>query len=106
MSETQTGHWTFLTNHAHILILLARHKDILLKDAAQLVGITERAAQRILDDLVSSGYVTRTRVGRRNTYEVNEDRSFRHPLEQHVSISVLIHLPSPPQEQGSSTKAS
>jgi hypothetical protein len=82
--------WTFLTNHGHVLVCLAADPDIRLRDVASLVGITERAAQLILADLVEGGYVTRTRVGRRNRYEVHPDLPLRHPIEQDHSIGELL----------------
>jgi hypothetical protein len=82
--------WTFLTNHAHVLICLASDPDLRLRDVADLVGITERAAQRILHDLVESGYVERARSGRRNSYRLTLDRPMRHPIEADHPIGVLV----------------
>jgi predicted transcriptional regulator len=82
--------WTFLTNHAHVLLCIARDQGVRLRDIADHVGITERAAQGIVSDLVEAGYVTRTREGRRNTYEVISDGHFRHPLENEHEIGVLL----------------
>jgi len=62
--------WTFLTNHAHVLLCISQDQDILLREVAARVGITERAAQQVVTDLVRAGYLTRTRVGRRNRYVV------------------------------------
>ena len=82
--------WTFLTNHAHVLLCIARDPDIRLKDIAAHVGITERATQRILADLRREGYVTPVRVGRRNHYEVERDLALRHPLENDCSLGALL----------------
>jgi hypothetical protein len=82
--------WTFLSNHAHVLLCIARDPETRLRDIANAVGITERAAQRIVSDLVSSGYVTRERVGRRNRYEVHLDLPLRHPLEADAPVGVLL----------------
>ena len=82
--------WTFLTNHAHVLICLAGDLDLRLRDVADLVGITERAAQRILHDLVEAGYVERARSGRRNSYRLALDRPMRHPIEADHPIGVLV----------------
>jgi hypothetical protein len=82
--------WTFLTNHAHVLVALARDPEARLRDVAELVGITERAAQGIVRDLVEAGYLRRERVGRRNRYEVDEGLPFRHPLERSHHVSVLL----------------
>ena len=84
--------WTFLTNHARVLICITRAPNIRMRDVAQEVGITERAAQLIINDLEEGGYLTRTRVGRRNTYTVNSDLPFRHPIEADHDISDLLTL--------------
>ncbi len=84
--------WTFLTNHAHVLLCIAADPQMRLRDVAARVGITERAAQRIVADLVAEGYLTRTRVGRRNQYEVHGDLPFRHPIERGNDINGLLGL--------------
>ncbi len=84
--------WTFLTNHAHVLVCLARDPGIRTRDIAEGVGITERAAQRIVADLVRAGYIERTRVGRRNRYTVNGELPLRHPLEEHGEIGALLRV--------------
>jgi hypothetical protein len=87
--------WTFLTNHAHVLLCIARDPGIRLRDVAAEVQITERAAQRIVAELVDAGYMSRSREGRRNHYEVHGDLPLRHPLEQHHGIGELLELLSP-----------
>ena len=82
--------WTFLTNHAHVLVCIAEEPDIRGRDIAAKVGITERAAQAIVADLVAESYVIRTREGRRNRYEVRPDAPLRHPLEDDYSIGELL----------------
>ncbi|TNF89553.1 MAG: winged helix-turn-helix domain-containing protein [Gammaproteobacteria bacterium] len=84
--------WTFLTNHAHVLLCIAENPDIRLRDVAEKVGITERAVQRIVVELEEAGYVTHERVGRRNRYEVNADLTLRHPLEDHLAIGALLRV--------------
>ena len=84
--------WTFLTNHAHVLLCISRCAEVRLRDVAEDVGITERAAQRIVADLVNEGYLTRVRVGRRNQYEIHPDRHLRHPVEHEVEIAALLSL--------------
>ena len=84
--------WTFLTNHAHVLVSIARDPGIRLRDLATTVGITERAAQRIVAELVSDGYLTRTRVGRRNEYDVHPDRPMRHVVEQDHRVGELLDV--------------
>jgi hypothetical protein len=82
--------WTFLTNHAHVLVCVAEDPDIRGRDIAARVGITERAAQAIVADLVDEGYVTRTKVGRRNHYSVNPEAPLRHPLEEDHTIGEIL----------------
>jgi DNA-binding MarR family transcriptional regulator len=87
--------WTFLTNHGHVLVCIANDPEIRGRDIAARVGITERAAQAIVADLVAEGYVERTRVGRRNHYRIAMDRKLRHPLEQAHRIDELLALATP-----------
>ena len=82
--------WTFLTNHAQVLLCLAETPDIRLRDVAERVAITERAAQRILADLVDAGYVTTTRVGRRNHYTLNREHAMRHTAQVGHEIGALL----------------
>ena len=84
--------WTFLTNHAHVLLCLAREPEVRMRDVATLVGITERAVQRIVADLEEAEYVERSRHGRRNRYAVRTDLPLRHPIERHERVSSLITL--------------
>jgi len=63
-----------------------------MRDVAQLVGITERAVQRIVADLEEAGYLERSRHGRRNRYEVRTDLPLRHPIERHERVASLIAL--------------
>ncbi len=82
--------WTFLTNHTHVLIALATNPDARVRDVASRVGVTERAAQRLLHDLVAEGYVLRQKHGRRNTYRLLLDRPLRHPMEAQHTVGDLI----------------
>ena len=84
------GEWTFLTNHAHVLVVLSRDPRARIRDIAGAVGITERAALRIVGELEDAGYLQRTRDGRRNRYTLNLDLPFRHPLEGGHAVSDLI----------------
>lgn len=84
--------WTFLTNHAHVLLCIYRDPTARLRDVSDAVGITERATQRIVADLVESGYLTRTRVGRRNEYVVHGGRPFRRNIESPAVIGSLLEL--------------
>lgn len=89
--------WTFLTNHGHVLLVIAQDPETRIKDIAAKVGITERAAQRIVADLMQAGYVTANRVGRRNAYQVHPELPFRHPLEQHNQVGKLLALIQSPR---------
>ena len=84
--------WTFLTNHARVLILIAETPDIRLRDIAARVGITERAAQRIVGDLEVDGYLSHEKKGRRNRYKLHPDAHLRHPLENEIEIGQLIEF--------------
>ncbi|HYP15119.1 MAG TPA: winged helix-turn-helix domain-containing protein [Bryobacteraceae bacterium] len=90
--------WTFLTNHSHVLLCLAEDPEIRLRDVAEKVGITERAAQRIVADLQNEGYITAERIGRRNRYVVHPEAPLRHPMEERNAVGTLLNLlgiPSP-----------
>lgn len=82
--------WTFLTNHAHVLLSIARDPQIRVRDVAERVGVTERAAQKIVADLVQAGYLTKTRAGRRNSYTVASGRPLRHPLDAGHDLDELL----------------
>ena len=84
--------WTFLTNHAHALVCIARDPGLRLRDVAERVGVTERAAQRIVSELVDAGYLERLREGRRNSYHVRPDRPLRHPLEGGHHIGEILEV--------------
>jgi hypothetical protein len=99
-SESTHGSWTFLTNHSHVLICLARDPEMRLRDVALEVRITERAAQRIVADLERAGALTRSRDGRRNRYDVNLDHPLRHPLEAQRTIGDLIRAVGPGDSGG------
>ena len=92
--ETQVPQpsWTFLTNHAHVLLCLAADPEIRLRDVAARVGITERAVQKIVSELEEADYLTRTRIGRRNAYAVHGNRPLRHAIEAHRKVSDLLDL--------------
>jgi hypothetical protein len=89
-TDVDEGTWTFLTNHSHVLICLARDPRLRLRDLADQVGITERAVQGIVKDLETAGCLTRHREGRRNHYDIVTDRPMRHRVErQHVVGDLL-----------------
>ena len=84
--------WRFLSNHTQVLLSIQRDPNARLRDIAEQVGITERAAQRIVADLIESGYVSSERVGRRNRYTVNTDIAMRHPAQDGHEIGELLNL--------------
>lgn len=90
--NTGGSDWTFLSNHAHVLLCVAREPEMLLREVAERVGITERAVQRIVADLEQGGYLSRVREGRRNRYEVHAELPLRHPVEAHREVRVLLDL--------------
>jgi DNA-binding MarR family transcriptional regulator len=91
-SSSEASGWDFLTNHAHVLTCVADDPGIRLRDIAAAVGITERAAHRIVSELVEGGYVLRERQGRRNRYQVVPDLPLRHPLVRGREVGDLLKV--------------
>ena len=91
-SENDKKTWRFLSNHTQVLLCLHRDPNARFRDIAQSVGITERAAQRIVAELVESGYVESERNGRRNHYNVNTDIAMRHPAQRGHEVGELLEL--------------
>jgi len=89
---TENTGWTFVTNHLVVLLCIAEDAGVRMSDIADRAGVTERAVQRIVADLVHAGYLTRTRVGRRNHYEVNDELPLRHLETQHRRVRELLVL--------------
>jgi DNA-binding MarR family transcriptional regulator len=90
--EITSRSWHFLTSHTQVLLAIHQNPDARVRDLAQTVGITERAAQRIVTDLVEAGYLERKRVGRRNRYQLNTERRMRHPEQYEHEIGELLDL--------------
>lgn len=84
--------WTFLSNHGRVLIFLARNPEVRVREIADAIGFTERAAIGIIGDLEAEGYVSVVKVGRRNKYRVHSKLKFRHSMESHRSIGDLIKI--------------
>lgn len=91
-ADSPAHRWTFLSNHAHVLIFLAREPQSRLRDVAAAIGITERAVQKIVADLEAEGLIERHREGRRNSYELHLDEPLRHPIEAHRTVAELVNL--------------
>lgn len=89
-STKEIPEWTFLSNHAHVLICISQQPDIRLSEVADLVGIRERSVHRIVHELSESGYISVSKVGRNNVYEVHLDLPLRHPLEATHSIRAIV----------------
>jgi len=94
MSEKQEFHrpWTFLSNYAHVLVCLADDPTARMRDVAERVGITERAAMRIVKHLEEAGVLSRQREGRRNRYRINMEQALRHPLESRSTVGSLLTM--------------
>jgi hypothetical protein len=90
-NDTRPG-WTFLTNHAQVLVCIARDPGIRLRDIGQRVGITERAAHRIVVELANAGYITRERNGRRNHYTINAHIPLPDPIARERSVGELLEI--------------
>lgn len=100
-SATPLSQWAFLSNHGQVLVAVADDPKVRIRDIAERVGITERATQSLLNDLVAGGYVSRERVGRRNTYTVNPKQSLRHPALAQSQIGALLTSLVPWKHEGS-----
>lgn len=92
MNTSAGRHWTFLSNHGHVLVCLALDPNVRLRDVASRVGITERAVQKIVGDLEEAGVLVRQRSGRRNSYHLNANAPLRHALEAHRTVGALLGL--------------
>jgi DNA-binding MarR family transcriptional regulator len=91
-SSIQDHSFRFVTNHAHVLQIVSEDPSARLRDIAQIVGITERTAAHLLGDLEAAGYLTKTRDGRRNRYEVHDKLPLRHPQHRHHTVGDLIRF--------------
>lgn len=89
---TSAHSWTFLSNHAHVLICLSRDGGLRTRDLAERVGITERSIQRIIGELVEAGYLLVRKEGRRNMYAIKQDLPLRHPVEGNRLVADLLRL--------------
>jgi hypothetical protein len=92
--------FSFLTNHGLVLLCIADDPRVRMRDIASAVDITERAAQRIVADLVDTGYVSRTRDGRRNTYTVRTDLPIALPADRDVDLNSLLGVLLPGTSSG------
>jgi hypothetical protein len=98
MAEPSAPSWTFLTNHAQVLVCIARDPGIRLRDIGERVGITERAAHRIVVELAEAGYITRERNGRRNYYTINTHFPLPDPIAREQNVGELLAILTGPPE--------
>ena len=89
--------WTFLSNHSHVLIALAKEPDLRIRDLSERVGITERAVAQILSDLQAARVLSKRRVGRRNVYLIDANAPLRHAVEAHRTVADILRLAEYPQ---------
>ena len=94
MAIVEKPGWTFLSNHAHVLLFLSVDPESRIRDIADAVGLTERAVQRIIGELAEEGVLEITRTGRRNRYRINSSCHLRHPLESERTVRDLLRLVS------------
>lgn len=87
-----TRGWAFLTNHAQVLVCIAHDPGMRLRDIGDRIGITERAAHRIVAELAAAGYITRERHGRRNRYTINAKSPLPDPVAREQSIGELLEI--------------
>lgn len=92
MASASPTSWTFLTSHARVLLCIAQDPDIRLREIGERVGVTERAAHRIVADLADAGYVSRERHGRRNRYTVNSNLTLPDPVARRQRVGDLLAL--------------
>jgi len=92
MSAKTTASWNFLTNHARVLVCVAQDPGIRLREIGDEVGITERAAHRIVSELADAGYIARERQGRRNRYSVQADLPLPEPVAREQKIGDLLAI--------------
>jgi len=82
--------WTFLSHHAHVLIALDRNPDARIDELAEILNLTSRSVVNVLNDLVEGNYLTKTKVGRRNSYQINRDAALRHSTSAEKRVGHLI----------------
>jgi DNA-binding IclR family transcriptional regulator len=86
------GSWTMLTAHGRALVAIVQDPDARMRDLAEVIGVTERTAQAIVADLEAAGYVTHTRVGRRNRYRVDFNQPFRHSAQDGHLVGPFLQM--------------
>lgn len=84
--------WTFLSNHGHVAVQIAKNPDVKVSELAALIGVTERHVRSVLNDLKEAGYLSVTRNGRQNRYELLTDKPLRHDAESYRTIQDLLEI--------------
>ncbi|MEU5047842.1 helix-turn-helix transcriptional regulator [Streptomyces griseorubiginosus] len=97
--DPKSAGWTFLTNHARVLLVIARAPDVRLRDIAATCHITERTVLTIVTDLERDGYLSREREGRRTRYTLHREGTLRHPAEAHLPVRELLDLLTQPDNE-------
>ena len=92
LADDPGGSWTLLTGHGHVLVEIARNPEARIRDISAAAEITERTVQAIVSDLEAAGYITRTRIGRRTRYTVNQESLFRHSAQEGLRVGPLLDL--------------
>lgn len=96
MPSSSPTSWTFLTSHARVLLCIAQDSGIRLREIGERVGVTERAAHRIVGDLADAGYLSRERHGRRNRYTINSNLTLPDPVARRKRVGDLLALLTEP----------
>jgi DNA-binding Lrp family transcriptional regulator len=102
MAKPAPAEWTFLTNHAHVLVCLAQDPEMTMRTVADRVGLTERAVQRIVSELEEGGVLEHRRLGRQNHYRVLGNVPLRHPVEGHKKVKDLLLVLAAPRKKAAS----
>lgn len=99
------GHWSFITNHARVLLFIASNPDARLRDIAAALDITERTAYGIVTDLAEAGYLIKERGGRRNRYHIQDHLPLRDTISRERTIGEMLELLAAPQDPPDETSA-
>lgn len=96
--------WTFFTNHGLVLVAIAKHPRSTAREIGDAVGITERAAHKLIRDLEEAGYITKTKVGRRNQYKIHPDMPLREEVSDTAVGELLMLLGWKPRKRRTKTQ--
>jgi DNA-binding Lrp family transcriptional regulator len=104
----RNDNWTLISSHGYVLFYLAENPDATIRNTAEASGLTERRVADIIHELAEAGLISITRRGRRNSYQINESGSFRHPTLSHLPVGLVLrafrqHENSSPEQAGQAT---